>query len=229
MTLPRTRRLAPSRSPDWLGLSDASDVLGVSPATLRRWADAGRVRSFTTPGGHRRFARRTLERLLPADREHRPPTAVMGVTPERVTSVYRRTNRVASQRLPWVVALPEADLFAFRELGRGIAGDLLGYLDAETPEARELRLKAAKVQAAEYGRRGACVGLSLSQGVEAFLRFRTPFIAELAAVAPRRGLHAAEATDLLQSAEQAMDVLLIAMMTGHSVAAVERIAVEQPR
>ncbi|MBA2254633.1 MAG: helix-turn-helix domain-containing protein, partial [Chloroflexi bacterium] len=148
MSPPRARRLPPSRSPDWLGLSEASEVLGVSPATLRRWADAGRVRSFTTPGGHRRFARRTLERFLPAARGHRPPVAVMGVTPERVTSVYRRSNRVASQRLPWVVALPDADRDAFRELGRGVAVHLLGYLDAETPEGREDQLREAKVHAA---------------------------------------------------------------------------------
>jgi hypothetical protein len=170
-----------------------------------------------------------LERLLPADREQRPPTSVMGVTPERVTTVYRRTNRRASQRLAWVVALPEPDLAAFRELGRSVAGHLLGYLDAETPDAREHRLREAKVQAAEYGRRSATLGLTLSQGVEAFLRFRAPFIGELAAVAPRRGLHAAEATELLQAAEQAMDVLLIAMMTGHSVASVARIATEPLR
>ncbi|HUG28889.1 MAG TPA: helix-turn-helix domain-containing protein, partial [Candidatus Limnocylindria bacterium] len=61
-----------SLDPDWIGLSAASRVLGVSPATLRRWSDAGRLRVFTTPGGHRRFSRSALERLLPADRSRRP-------------------------------------------------------------------------------------------------------------------------------------------------------------
>ena len=32
-----------SRDPDWVGLSEASRVLGVSPATLRRWSGAARV------------------------------------------------------------------------------------------------------------------------------------------------------------------------------------------
>ncbi len=40
---------------DWLSLRDASGKLGVSPATLRNWADEGRVPSYRTPGGHRRF------------------------------------------------------------------------------------------------------------------------------------------------------------------------------
>ena len=40
---------------DWLSLAEASDWLGVHPTTLRRWADAGQIPCFRTPGGHRRF------------------------------------------------------------------------------------------------------------------------------------------------------------------------------
>src|SRR5436190_9330745 len=40
---------------DWLSLHDASAKMGVSGATLRVWADEGRVESYRTPGGHRRF------------------------------------------------------------------------------------------------------------------------------------------------------------------------------
>ena len=35
---------------EWLSLGPASRVVGVDPGTLRRWADDGRVVSFTTPG-----------------------------------------------------------------------------------------------------------------------------------------------------------------------------------
>ena len=64
----------------------------------------------------------------------------------------------------------------------------------------------------------ATLGLSLSQTVEAFLRFRTPFHHELAVAARRRGFDAAETTDLLETAERAMDRLLVATMGGHSQA-----------
>ena len=40
---------------DWLSLAEASEWLGVHPTTLRRWADAGQIPCFRTPGGHRRF------------------------------------------------------------------------------------------------------------------------------------------------------------------------------
>ena len=63
----------------------------------------------------------------------------------------------------------------------------------------------------------ATLGSSLSEAVEGFLRFRSPFVEELATIARRRGLDTREATALLADAERAMDRLLIAMMTGHSL------------
>ena len=48
---------------EWLGLGEASRVLGVNESTLRRWADAGLVQTFRTPGGHRRFAAADLRRI----------------------------------------------------------------------------------------------------------------------------------------------------------------------
>lgn len=39
----------------WLALHEATAKMGVSAATLRMWADEGRIESYRTPGGHRRF------------------------------------------------------------------------------------------------------------------------------------------------------------------------------
>jgi putative resolvase len=38
-----------------LSISDVAVMLGVSVATVRRWADAGHLASYRTPGGQRRF------------------------------------------------------------------------------------------------------------------------------------------------------------------------------
>lgn len=208
----------PGLDPNWVGLSEASRILGVSPATLRRWSDAGRVRVFTTPGGHRRFSRAALERLLPADRSRRPTLSGAGLTRMRIARTYRRASRDAPIDMPWVVALDDRQRILFRERGHVLAADLLQYLDAATPDATAHHLKEASVTAAGYGRLAASLGLSLSQTVEGFLRFRAPFHHELAVTARRRGFDATETTDLLEAAERAMDHLLIATMTGHSVA-----------
>jgi excisionase family DNA binding protein len=201
-----------------VGLSEASRVLGVSPATLRRWSDAGRLRVFTTPGGHRRFSRSALERLLPADRSRRPSIGG-GLSPSRIARTYRRASREAAPELPWVLTLSDEQRLLFRERGHVLAASLLQYLDATQPDTAAHHLKEASSSAAEYGTVAAGLGLSLSQTVEGFLRFRAPFHHELAVAARRRGFDTAETTDLLETAERAMDRLLVATMTGHTRAA----------
>lgn len=207
------------RDPEWISLSDASRILGVAPATVRRWSDAGRLRVFTTPGGHRRFSRSSLERLLPADRSRRPSVGAAGLTPSRLARVYRRAGRDAVPQLPWVLALTDDQRVVFRERGHLLAASLLQYLDASQPEAASHHLAESTRSAEEYGGVAAGLGLSLSQTVEAFLRFRAPFHHELAVAARRRGFDTPETTDLLETAERAMDRLLVATMTGHESAA----------
>lgn len=208
-----------SRDPNWVGLSEASRVLGISPATLRRWSDAGRLKVYTTPGGHRRFSRSALERLLPADRSRRPSIGGAGLSPSRIARTYRRASRDAAPELPWVLSLSDEQRLLFRERGHILAASLLQYLDAPQPEAAAHHLEEASSSATEYGTVAATLGLSLSQTVEGFLRFRAPFHHELAVAARRRGFDTAETTDLLETAERAMDRLLVATMTGHSQAA----------
>lgn len=222
--VPRDRSRAPRSlpSPDWLGLGEASSLLGVSPATIRRWSDAGRLKVFTTPGGHRRFSRSALERLLPSDRGRRPALTAAGVTPARLVRAYRREARRATTDVPWLLDLTDQQRELFRQHGRALAVLLLAYLDAEMPRGRRHQLREASAAAAQYGRIAAGARLSLSQTVEGFLRFRAPFLHELAAAARRRGFDAAETTDLLETAEAGMDQLLVATMTGHSVAGVGR-------
>lgn len=44
-------------------ISRAAKLMGVSPDTMRRWADAGRVRTSTDAGGHRTVEGADLARL----------------------------------------------------------------------------------------------------------------------------------------------------------------------
>ena len=206
------------RDPDWLSLSEASRLLGVSTATLRRWSNAGRLTVFTTPGGHRRFSRSALERLLPADRSRRPTLGSAGLTPTQIARTYRRASREAAPELPWVLTLTDDQRLLFRERGQLLAAGLLQHLDAPEPESAAHHLNEAEGNAAAYGRVAATLGLSLSQTVEGFLRFRMPFHHELAVAARRRGFDTAETTGLLEAAERAMDRLLVAAMNGHGTA-----------
>ena len=44
--------------------AQAGEFLGVSPITIRYWANEGRIKFITTQGGHRRFEQAEINRLL---------------------------------------------------------------------------------------------------------------------------------------------------------------------
>jgi hypothetical protein len=173
------------------------------------------VASFTTPGGHRRFARAAILALVPAGRARRPHLAELGASSERMAGAYRRLLDLSERRrLSLLSDLPETERQLFRERGRRMVECLLAHLDADGPAPAMANLHEAASQAAEYGASTARLGASLSEAVETFLRFRAPFIAELAATARKRGLDTREATVLLVDAETAFDKLLLAFMEG---------------
>ena len=206
---------------EWLTVHEACALIGVSPATLRRWSAAGDVQAFTTPGGHRRFARSTMLGLLPSARRQRPTMEHLGETPEHMTRVYRRHLAQACHGLSWLVGLSEDELEPLRDHGRRIAGSLLEFIDASTSQDRRAALRNAVEGATAYGRIAARGSGGILETVEAFLRFRMLFLGELAQVARRRGLDTVEATNVLVTATQAIDQLLIALISGHETETAE--------
>lgn len=200
---------------EWLTVHEACALIGVSPATLRRWSAAGDVQAFTTPGGHRRFARSTILGLLPTARRQRPTLERLGETAEHMTRVFRRHLAQACGGLSSLDGLSEDDLEPLREHGRRIAGSLLELIDAPTGHERQSALRNATSAATEYGRIAARGSALIGETVEAFLRFRMLFLGELAQVSRRRGLDTIEATNLLVTATEAIDQLLVALMSGY--------------
>ena len=51
------------RDGDYLSASGAAEILHVSPKTVTRWAQEGRLEYTKTLGGHRRFSREYIEGL----------------------------------------------------------------------------------------------------------------------------------------------------------------------
>jgi excisionase family DNA binding protein len=204
-----------SPSGPWLSLGEASRLLGITPATLRRWTDQGQVATFVTPGGHRRFPRSVIEGLVPHPRTRRPPLAGLA-NPKRLALAYRRarlTHRPAS--MAWLGALTDADREEFRQHGRRLLAMVFEHLDAEDKRVAATRLEETVAAAHDYGEVAGELGASLAETVSIFLCFRSSFAGELAGIARRRGLDTREATGLLLDAEDLMDRLLLALMEGH--------------
>lgn len=212
--------LAPPATKDgrWLSLGPASRLLGIDPDTLRRWADEGRVEAWTTPGGHRRFDRRALERLA-TDRRRGVdrPLASLGASPERLTRVYRQ--RYAADAItehPLAADLGDDERAAYRREGRRLISALIDYLDADPDAALRDRLEAEATAIVDgHAGRLAAAGTSLTEAVSLFVAARQPFLAELAGVGRRRSMDPTRLASLYGDASTLLDRLLLRFIATH--------------
>ena len=53
---------------------EVAGIFRVDPRTVTRWAEAGRIASVRTPGGHRRFREAEIKGLLRGEREGGEPS-----------------------------------------------------------------------------------------------------------------------------------------------------------
>jgi DNA-binding transcriptional MerR regulator len=196
----------------WLSLGPSSKLLGVDPDTLRRWADTGRVRTFTTPGGHRRFLRADLLRLEAARSAAPRSLSSLGATPERVKRAYARSYRSTAQG-PTPESFEPVDREAFRAEGRRLVELLLAYLDTSDAVEREALEAEARKLVAGTARRLAEAEVDTARAVEAFVAARRPFLAELANVGLHRSLDVAAMTGLYDAAASLLDRLLLHFVT----------------
>lgn len=155
--------------PAWLTLQEASVRLDVHPATLRQWADRGRVRTFRTPGGHRRFSAEDVDGLVTAISAELPPelelllNAALGRTRRDLLA-----GRLAGEQ--WYRPLDPATRDRFRQLGRELLGLLVRSWapGADTDGA----LAGARAAAREQGRLAAHAGLTVAEAARAHAAFR---------------------------------------------------------
>jgi excisionase family DNA binding protein len=197
----------------WLSMGAASTLLGVSTATLRRWAAEGRIATFTTPGGHRRIRPATVAALIPGPPS--PHSAISGsATSGQIHRAYHSMQEEGG--LPtFLDGVPSGAREPLRSHGRIVAASIMRYLDARADDPREAALAEGLIAAAAYGRIAGALGATMRETVATFLRFRTPFVHQMAEAARRQGLDAAGATDLLEAVTVAIDRLLDATLEGY--------------
>ena len=216
------RRIAPvlaAEATPWLSLGPASRLLGIDPDTLRRWADEGRVEAYITPGRHRRFDRRTIERLTLNRRTGARPLASLGAGPDRLNRAYRRsyaTNAPAHR----VNADDAVELERYRRDGRRLVDALVAHLDADPSDdaARAAAERQATALVDDLARRLSAAGTSLTDSVGLFVAARRPFLAELAGLGRRRALDAARLAGLYEDASGLLDRLLLRLVETHQEA-----------
>lgn len=161
----------------WVSLRDASKHLGVSHTTLRAWADNGKVPSFRTPGGHRRFGISAI---------HSQVTATPSAHPERQlellihSALGRARLEITSghlERESWFRHLSPSAKKQHSQLGRRLMALLLQVLRDEKAKASLMR--QARNIGKEYARVNIQQGTSVVDALRAFLFFRDYLIEEM--------------------------------------------------
>ena len=152
--------------PGWLSLSAAAESVGVDGATLRGWADAGKVRVYRTPGGHRRFNRTDLESLL---RESSPPWPGVPASADGPALGALAVRQWLISRA-WYHRIDEYS----RTRVRACCAELMQILAAYTAgqPACPQDLEKARHVGAVLGREVAGCGLTPADSTEVFLHFK---------------------------------------------------------
>jgi excisionase family DNA binding protein len=206
----------PDPDDPWLALGAASRLVGVGPDTLRRWADSGRVQSYQTPGGHRRFLRSSLEAMINSPpRQRYGMDRLSGSAQTMAGELHRRMQRTGYAGQPWQARLDVAQRDEFRRWGQRTFQLVIDYVAATKKSERRLLLDEAEKMGALYGAEASRAGLSLAETVEAFLFFRSPVLDAIVGHLRRRSADVSEVTAAFHEANAAIDGVLTALVSSH--------------
>jgi excisionase family DNA binding protein len=191
---------APDR---WLTLGQACRVLNVDESTLRRWADAGQVRTFRTPGGHRRFAEADVRAIVQG--RARPDVADVGDLATR--RIRQQLHGRAGANADWYTSVGETQREKLRPLGRKLMALVADYVAKRG--RRSSLLEEARATGAEYGAELNASGMSLSQAMRAFTFFRRSLDQSTKQSLAKAGTAPAEAIEICEQVMSLADEVLM--------------------
>ena len=187
----------------WLTLGQACRLLNVDESTLRRWADAGQVRTFRTPGGHRRFAEADVEAIVEGRSRRQQRIGDVGDVATR--RIRRQLHRTPAQ--PWYATVDEAQREKLRTLGRGLMALVADYVAKR--QRKTSLLEQARATGALYGAELRAAGMSLSQAMHAFTFFRRSLDQSAKQALTKAGTPVGEAVEVCEQIMVLADEVLL--------------------
>ncbi len=205
-------------APKWLTLSQAARILGVHPATLRNWADAGLIPSFRTVGGHRRFTREAIDAFVSVHSQGALLTQAR--LPQPMVQQALETTRA---RLPhartgaaWYEKFDEDTRARKRREGRQLFALALQYV--AKPEERPLILSRARELGHRYGRDSVQFDVSLVDTLKAIMFFRRALLDTLEAGGDTRSGQTPASFRVTQGVEEFTLEVIYATVDGYEKA-----------
>ena len=171
----------------WLSLGAACALLEINEATLRHWADDGLVRSFRTPGGHRRFSRQDIDAMTENGRRYlgdalAPP---VGIDASVLRQIRRRLGSTRLNTPDWHTGFDEPGRERMRDLGRRLVSLCV---DSLSRRRQGEVLAAARVLGHEHAREAASRSMPLPDTIQAFTFFRNAVLDAIKEALIRSGI-----------------------------------------
>lgn len=152
---------------EWVGLRRAAEILGVHPATVRNWADSGKLPFRRTAGKHRRFNLKDLSNYAHAGGDLEPVELQVIMQ----SALGQTRMQVGSEQLesaPWYAAMSDESKQYLREQGRRVLEAMRSFVAAG---ALDEGLSSAIALGKDYAERLIADGITLPQATRGFYFF----------------------------------------------------------
>ncbi|MBM2826979.1 MAG: binding domain protein, excisionase family [Dehalococcoidia bacterium] len=200
------------RPRQWLSLSQASRMLGVNEVTLRHWSNRELIRSFRTPGGHRRFSVEDIYNLMSGELPIDQGNGYDEVREKTIAGVRRKLRYSRGLSHLRRLGLNEGERAQMRLWGRRLVELVMEYMASS--RSRPRLMEEARSIGESYGSEAARNGMSLAGTMEAFLFFRRPIEDMVKGLASEK-VTESEGSRLWQRINDLMDQVLLALALGY--------------
>jgi excisionase family DNA binding protein len=194
----------------WLSLGAASQQMGVSESSIRRWADAGEIRSYRTHGGHRRVLEEDLRALVANAGAAAATRDTDRISDIALGRVKRRISRGRQgHSLDHFATLSPDAVDKLRLLGRQVVDLFARYIASD--QKKERFSEDARTIGREYGRSLVAEQIGLTAAVATFNSMRRSLEETASQIATESGLSTEEAVDAVESTLELADQILEGM------------------
>ena len=194
---------------EWLSLSDAAEILGVHPSTVRLWSDKGILPVHKTQGGHRRYRRSEISLWAESNSMYRKEAVEPeGMMQEIVKNVRLHISEGRLQEESWYQKLDEDARAQYRQSARSLFQGLMTYVATNGREAES----EAYAIGYEYASRARRYSLSYVDAAKAFLFFRDTLVESVIKVYSEANIPAKRATEMYTRIHTFTDDILISLL-----------------
>ncbi len=192
-----------------ISIHEASQMLGVSEVALRQWTDEGKIKAFITPGGHRRYSRAELKKLVSTQ------SKALGIKDlvlklEDSFEEHREISRGAVEHDLQISGESHEQL---ARQGRLLLNLIIKYITE--PSRRNETIEEVRAVGREHGVMLADLGLPLSHSVEAFLVHRDPIISAATQMIKKKEGFTGRVVEAIPLCTHVMDEALVSLVAAH--------------